>query len=140
MLEAATQVTERQTKGSQMSELNGVMQIAIRAKNIERATAFYRDNLGLSLLMNGPNMAFLDCGGIRIYLDANPGSSEPDENSMVYFRTTNIDHTYAAFQNSGVTIHQLPHVIARLPGRDVWLMWIRDSESNLLGIMQERST
>ena len=121
-----------------MSELNGVIQIAIPAKDIDRATAFYRDALGFGLLMNGPNMAFLDCNGIRIYLDANPGSAEPGGNSLVYFRATNIEHAHEAFRNSGVTIHREPHVIASLPDRDVWLLWIRDSESNLLGIMEER--
>jgi len=121
-----------------MSELNGVMQIAIPAKDIDRATAFYRDTLGFALLMNGPKMAFLECGGIRIYLDANPGGTESGGNSLVYFRATNIERAHASFKKSGVVIHQVPHVIASLPDRDVWLMWIRDSESNLLGIMEER--
>ena len=121
-----------------MSELNGVMQIAIPARDIARATAFYRDALGFGLLMNGPNMAFLDCNGIMIYLDANPGGAEPGGNSLVYFRATNIERAHEAFKNSGVTIHREPHIIASLPDRDVWLMWIRDSEANLLGIMEER--
>lgn len=62
------------------SELTGVLQIAIPAKDIERATGFYRDTLGLPLLMNGPNMAFFDCGGIRLYLDPNPGPVEAGKN------------------------------------------------------------
>ena len=121
-----------------VGELNGVTQIAIPVKDIARATAFYRDRLGLRLLMNGPNMAFLDCGGIRIYLDGNPGSGEAGGNSLVYFRSTNIDRTHAFFEDSGMAIHRAPHIIANLPDRDIWLMWIRDSESNLLAIMEER--
>lgn len=120
-----------------MSELNGVIQIAIPARDIDRATAFYRDTLGLGVLMKGPNMSFLECGAIRIYLDANPRDTAGG-NSLVYFRATNIEHAHAALKGSGVTIHQEPHVIASLTDRDVWLMWIRDSESNLLGIMEER--
>jgi len=122
-----------------MSELTGVIQIAIPVRDIDRATAFYRDTLGFGLLMNGPNMAFLDCGGVRIYLDANPGGTEPGGNSLLYFRASNIPHAHKAFQESGVTIHREPHVIASLPDRDVWLMWIRDSEQNLLGIIEERA-
>jgi catechol 2,3-dioxygenase-like lactoylglutathione lyase family enzyme len=120
------------------SELTGVMQLAIPAKDIERATAFYRDKLGLKLLMNGPNMAFFDCAGVRLYLDANPGTLEAGKNSMIYFRTGNIEKAHAAFISRAVPIHQPPQVIASLPDRDVWLMWIRDSESNLLGVMEER--
>jgi predicted enzyme related to lactoylglutathione lyase len=121
-----------------MAELTGVMQLAIPVANIERATAFYRDTLGFHLLMNAPNMAFLDCGGIRLYLDANPGVLEAGKNSLIYFRAQNIDRAHSTFKASGVTIFQPPQIIASLPDRDVWLMWIRDSESNLLGVMEER--
>jgi len=120
-----------------MSELNGVIQIAIPAKNIDRATAFYRNTLGLGLMMKGPNMSFLECGETRIYLDANL-SDTAGGNSLVYFRATNIERAHTVLKNSGVTIRREPHVIASLPDRDVWLMWIHDSESNLLGIMEER--
>jgi methylmalonyl-CoA/ethylmalonyl-CoA epimerase len=118
--------------------LIGVMQLAIPVTSIDRATVFYRDTLGFRLLMNGPNMAFLDCGGIRLYLDANPGTVEAGKNSLIYFRAQNIDRTHSSFKESGVSIFRAPHIIASLPDRDVWLMWIRDSESNLLGVMEER--
>ena len=120
------------------SELTGVMQLSIPAKDIERATVFYRDQLGFRFLMNGPNMAFLDCGGIRIYLDANPGTVEVGKNSLIYFRAANIERAHSVFKEQGVTVHQPPHIIASLPDRDVWLMWVRDSETNLLGVMEER--
>lgn len=120
------------------SELLGIAQIGIPAKDIERAAAFYRDKLGLRLLMNAPNMAFLDCGGIRIYLDANPGTVEAGGNSMIYFRAANIEQAHSTLKERDVPIHQSPLIIASLPDRDVWLMWIRDSEANLLGIMEER--
>lgn len=119
-------------------ELTGVLQIGVPVKDIERATGFYRQTLGLQLLMNGPNMAFLNCGGVRIYLDANPGTVEPGKNSMIYFRTDNIDSAHAAFKERGATIYQVPQVVASLADRDVWLMWVRDSEENLLGVMEER--
>lgn len=119
-------------------ELTGIVQVAIPAKDIERATAFYGEKLGMQFLMKFPGMAFFDCGGTRIYVDANPGNAEAGGNSMVYFRAADIDRAHAAFKERGVEIHEAPKVIARLPGREVWLMWIRDSESNLLGVMQEK--
>lgn len=120
------------------AELTGILQVAIPVKEIERATAFYRDALGLQFLMAGPNMAFFACGGTRIYLDANPGVVEAGGNSLIYFRAADIESAHASLQEQSVAIHQDPRVIASLPDRDVWLMWIRDSESNLLGIMEER--
>ena len=119
-------------------ELTGVAQIAIPIRDIERATVFYRDTLGLPLLMNAPNMAFFDCGGVRLYLDGNPGGADSGGNSLIYLRTSNIDQAHASLQQQGVDIHKEPHTIAKLPDREIWLMWIRDSESNLLGVMEER--
>ena len=119
-------------------ELTGILQIAIPAKDIARATAFYRDVLELQFLMNGPNMAFFHCGGVRLYVDANPGVAESGGNSLIYFRTANIQREHSLFKERNVEIHQEPRVIASLPDRDIWLMWIRDSEKNLLGIMEER--
>ena len=58
------------------AELNGILQIAIPVKDIDRATAFYRDALQLEFLMSAPNMAFFACGGVRLYLDANKGIVE----------------------------------------------------------------
>lgn len=120
-------------------ELSGILQIAIPAKDIERAIAFYRDKLELQFLMHGPNMAFFNCGGVRLYLDANKGVLESGGNSLVYFRSGNIEREHSLLKERGVKIHQEPRVIASLPDRDIWLMWIRDSEENLLGIMEERT-
>ena len=117
--------------------LTGILQVAIIAKDIERATSFYRDKVGLRFLFNAPNMAFFECGGVRIYIDANPGSSHGPGYSSIYFRTDDIQAAHRTFKERGVSIHQEPGIIARLPDRDVWLMWIRDSEDNLVGVMHE---
>ena len=118
--------------------LTGILQIAITVKEIDRATAFYRDVLGLPLLMNAPNMAFFNCGGVRLYLDAGKGSEHAGSGSFIYFKTADIDGLLAAAKTKNVNIHQEPQIIARMPDHDLWLMWIKDSEDNLLGIMEER--
>jgi methylmalonyl-CoA/ethylmalonyl-CoA epimerase len=120
------------------SQLTGILQIAIPVQDIDRATAFYRDVLELKFLMGGPGMAFFDCGGVRLYLAAGQGGGQPGGNSMIYFRTPDIDKQASTLKERNVDIHQKPHVIAALPSQDLWLMWIRDSEENLLGIIEER--
>jgi predicted enzyme related to lactoylglutathione lyase len=123
-----------------MAQLTGVLQIAIPVKDADRASAFYAEKLGMELLFKpSPTMAFLQCGEVRIYLEAKPsGGGEAGANTMIYFRTTDIDGAHASFKERGVEIQEPPHLIARLPDREVWLMWVRDSESNLLGVMQEK--
>jgi catechol 2,3-dioxygenase-like lactoylglutathione lyase family enzyme len=68
------------------AQLSGILQIAISVENVERATAFYRDILELKHLMSGPNMAFFDCGGVRLYLASGAGAEHAGSNSNVYFR------------------------------------------------------
>lgn len=117
--------------------LTGVLQIAITVKDIDRATAFYRDVLGLPILMTPPNMAFFNCGGVRLYLSCGDGS-EHGSNSYIYFRTLDMNVLLAEMRTKCVSIHQEPQVIARMANHDLWLMWIKDSEDNLLGVMEER--
>ena len=44
-------------------------QIAVTITDIERSVLFYRDALGMRLLFQVPNMAFFDCGGVRLMLN-----------------------------------------------------------------------
>ena len=55
-------------------------QIAVPVHNVERATAFYRDVLGLRYLCGAGQLSFFDCGGIRIMLDR-PENKEFDHPS-----------------------------------------------------------
>jgi|SRR5579864_1440035 len=118
-------------------DLTGILQIGIPVRDVERATAFYRDVLELRFLMKAPNMVFFDCGGVRLYLAGGEGAQFGGA-PAIYFRTANIDKQLATLKNRNVTVHQEPHVIANLPEQDLWLMWFRDSEENLLAIMEER--
>jgi methylmalonyl-CoA/ethylmalonyl-CoA epimerase len=119
------------------SPLIGILQVAVAVTEIDRATAFYRDVLGLPVLMTAPNMAFLNCGGVRLYLSSR-ASDHSGGDSFLYFKTADINAFLADAKAKSVSIHQEPQVIARMPDHDLWLMWIKDSEGNLLGIMEER--
>jgi methylmalonyl-CoA/ethylmalonyl-CoA epimerase len=120
------------------SSLTGILQVAITVKEIDRATAFYRDALGLRVLMTAPNMAFFNCGGVRLYLSSGQSTEHSGSQSFLYFKTADINAFLADARAKNVSIHQEPNVIARMPDHDLWLMWIKDSEGNLLGIMEER--
>lgn len=120
------------------AQITGILQIAISVNDIARAIAFYRDVLGLRLLFDAPNMAFFDCGGIRLYLAAGEGAGQHGASSHIYFRSGDVAALSAALKEKGVAIHKEPHIIARMPDHDLWLLWIRDSEANLLGVMEER--
>src|SRR2546423_15481128 len=104
-------------------QLTGILQIAIPAADIARAAAFYRDVLELRFLMNGPNMAFFDCGGVRLYLASGEGAGQPGGSAYIYFRAADIDRQFSVLQQRKVTIVRQPHIIAALPNQDLWLIW-----------------
>jgi methylmalonyl-CoA/ethylmalonyl-CoA epimerase len=117
--------------------LQRIHQISIRTTDTGRAVAFYRDALGLKLLFQAPpQLAFFDCGGVRLMLS--PAEPEFDhQGSVIYFAVDDIKATHAAMTAAGVTFRSDPHMIAKLPDREVWLADFIDSEGNVLALMSE---
>ena len=112
-------------------------QIAIPVHNVERATSFYRDTLGLPLLFTAGKLAFFNCGGVRLMLDV-PEKPEFDHpSSILYFAVPDIGAAHRQMLATGVRFEDEPHVIARMPDHDLWMTFFRDSEQNLLALMSE---
>ena len=66
-------------------------QIAINAKDVERAAAFYQNILGLKLLFKAPpGLAFFDCGGVRLMLDRAEKPEFDHPSSVLYFAVPDI--------------------------------------------------
>jgi methylmalonyl-CoA/ethylmalonyl-CoA epimerase len=118
--------------------LRRIGQIAVVARDVARATAFYRDTLGLRLLFEAPpGLAFFDCGGVRLMISAAEG---PDTagTSLLYYDVADIRREYDTLRARGVKFEGAPHVIAPLGANDLWMAFFRDSENNLLALMSEQ--
>lgn len=112
-------------------------QIAVVCRDVGRATAFYRDVLGLTLLFQaGPQLSFFDCGGVRLMLS--PAEGEATGTSVLYFFVSDIAAAKRELESKGTTFVDEPHLIARMPDHELWLCVFRDSENNLLALMEER--
>lgn len=112
-------------------------QVSMNAHNLDRAVAFYRDTLGLSLLFTAGNMGFFDCGGVRLMLTL-PEKPEFDHpGSVLYFSVPDIELAYRQLEAKNVRFEAKPHLIARLPAHDLWMAFFYDSENNLLALMSE---
>ena len=115
-----------------------IRQIAVVCKDVTRATAFYRDTLGLPFLFAaGPSLSFFDCGGVRLMLSSD---NEGHDNlaSMLYYLVTDIEGTQSDLESKGVSFVEKPHMIAKMPDHELWLSAFKDSEGNLLGLMEEK--
>ena len=120
-------------------ELTQIGQIAINVRDLQRAVAFYRDTLGVRFLFQSPGgLAFFDCGGVRLMLGV-PEKSEFDHpTSILYYKVPDITAAYETLTSRGVTFIDEPHLIAKLPTHELWMTFFRDSEENVLALMEER--
>jgi len=113
-------------------------QIAVRAQDLDRAVAFYRDVLGLRLLFQAPpGLAFFDCGGVRLMLSRPEGPEHDHPSSIIYYLVDDLPSTWAALAERGAQPVSEPHLIAKMPDHDLWMGFVADSEGNTVGLMSE---
>ena len=115
--------------------LSTIGQIAVNAHDLERATAFYRSQLGMKLLfIVPPTMAFFDCAGIRLMLSL-PDKPEFDHaSSIIYFQVEDIQNATQTLKGRGVQFEEDPVFVANMGSYDLWMASFRDSENNLLAL------
>lgn len=118
--------------------LSAIGQIAVTARDLPRATAFYRDVLGLPLLFEVPGMVFFDAGGVRLMLAVPTDPRYQHPASILYYRVGDIHAAAARLAAAGVAFAAEPHLVARMPDHDLWMAFLADSEGNTLALMDER--
>lgn len=118
--------------------LSKIGQIAVVVHDVPKAVAFYRDVLGMRLLFEiPPQMAFFDCGGIRMMLSL-PESAEYDHpGSIIYYAVPDIQEAAAALKARGVLFDSEPHVIGQQAHADLWMGFFKDPDHNVLALMSE---
>jgi methylmalonyl-CoA/ethylmalonyl-CoA epimerase len=118
-----------------------LVQIAQRADDLERATAFYTMLLGRGPVAtyDPPGLVFFDLDGVRLMIERGAPSA------TVYLRVDDLDATVARLAGAGVLVESEPHLIfthandALGPvGTDEWQAFVRDSEGNLVGLVEHR--
>jgi len=118
-----------------------LVQVAQRAENLARASAFYADLLGAEPLatFDPPGLVFFDLAGTRLLLDVGAPSA------LVYLDVDDVDATVARLRDRGVHVESEPHIIfthedgALGPAdTDEWMAFVRDSEGNILGLVEQR--
>ncbi|HEV3039307.1 MAG TPA: VOC family protein [Candidatus Angelobacter sp.] len=117
--------------------ISRIGQVAVNIYDVDRATAFYRETLGLPLLFTAGGMAFFDCGGVRLML-ARPEKPEFDHpGSILYFTVPDIQSAHQKMAANGAQFVDQPHIVARMPNHDLWMTFFHDTEQNLLALMSE---
>ena len=122
------------------SEITGLRQVALTVSDVARSVDFYRDAVGLKFLFSaGPNLAFLDIGGVRLMLSAPEGEFKPGLSSVLYYKVADIESAFAEMSARGVSFVDTPHFIAPMPDHDLWLCAFRDPDGNHMALMCEKA-
>ena len=119
-------------------EISTIGQISVTVHDIERATKFYKDTLAMKFLFSTGNMAFFQCGEVRLML-AIPEKAEFDHPaSIIYYKVDDIDSTYKILTDRGVKFEGEPQLVHKAEDHDLWMASFRDTEENLLALMDEK--
>jgi methylmalonyl-CoA/ethylmalonyl-CoA epimerase len=120
------------------SGLSDIGQITITVGDMAKATAFYRDVLGLKFLFAaGSAMAFFAAGSVRLMLSTPQGAGEAGKNSILYFKVADIAAAHATIVARGAKNESEPRMITRMPDHELWLSAVRDPEGNIIELMSE---
>lgn len=122
-----------------VQQISGIRQIAVTVSDVDAALTFYRDALGLTFLFSaGPNLAFLEAGGVRLMLTTPQGAGSVGHNSVVYFNVSDIHACHQRFVERGALSERVPQLAATLPDHELWTGFLRDPDGNLVGLMEEK--
>jgi predicted enzyme related to lactoylglutathione lyase len=117
-------------------QVKEILQVALTVDDVARAKEFYGGVLGMQFLFDAGNMAFFQCGTVRVLIGS--GETKQGGGTILYFRVADLQATHAALVARGVEVAQEPHTVARMPDHELWLAFIKDPAGNLLGLMEEK--
>ena len=121
----------------QMGEMaiGSVGQISRRVRDIDAARKWYGETLGLRHLYSFGDLAFFDCGGMRLFLSED---DDPAAESILYFRVPDIRAAHAELSGRGIEFTNAPHMIHRHEdGTEEWMAFFKDNDGRPLGLMAQ---
>src|SRR5262245_42715974 len=106
-----------------------VGQLLIPVEDFEKGVAFYRDVLGIPFLFAAPpQMAFFDCGGVRLLVGVPSAGQPAQRGSAIYFQVSDIQAVHGELKSKGVAFRSEPHVAHRAPTYELWLAEFADPD------------
>jgi methylmalonyl-CoA/ethylmalonyl-CoA epimerase len=118
--------------------LADIGQIAIVVHDLPRATAFYREVLGLPFLFEAPGLAFFQCGSVRLMLSGAEAPEFDHPASILYFNVADIEAAHRLLAERGVRFRDQPHPVHRTAEQALWMAFFQDTEDNVFALMAWR--
>jgi methylmalonyl-CoA/ethylmalonyl-CoA epimerase len=117
-----------------------ITQLLIPVDDFDHGVSFYRDVLGIPFLFSAPpQMAFFQCGAVRLLVGVMPAGQKAHRGSQIYFSVQDIEGVHASLGDKGVKFKAPPHVVNRSIKSETWLAEFVDPAGNQLALMSKRA-
>ena len=113
--------------------------IVICTRDRERATAFYRDTLGLKLALEDNFAAIFEVGGVTLRISI-VADFIPHEHTVLGFHVPDVEATVRSLREKGVTFNLYGHLrqddlgVWAAPGGSFRVAWLKDPDGNVLSV------
>ena len=117
-----------------MLNVSQIGQIAPPASDVDRAEAFYEQVLGPRELYRLGN---LTCAGVGLPLEKKSDLQRIKHRGCIDFRCADIAPAVSELGKRGLTLDGNLRLIAKMHDHDLWLAFLKDSDGQILALMQE---
>lgn len=113
--------------------------VVVCTRDRARATAFYRDILGLRLEEEDEFAAVFSVGGVALRISY-VADFKPHEHTILGFRVADVRSTVTALTENGVAFNRYPRFpqdefgILTVPGLGNHVAWFKDPDGNVLSV------
>jgi catechol 2,3-dioxygenase-like lactoylglutathione lyase family enzyme len=112
-------------------QLSRIAAIMLGVRDLAAAIAFYKDKLGLNLIMQEPALALLQCGNVMLGLSPGHINAAPLAEAVeVSFGVDNLRATHKALGEKGVVFLGEPRQVTPTD----WAVHFRDVDGHLLSL------
>ena len=116
----------------QSTQLSQISAIMLGVRDLPQALAFYKEKLGLKVIMQEPQQALLQCGTVMLGLSRGHAHAAPHVAGAteVVFQAEGVRAAHEALTAHGVPFATEPHQVT--PAE--WVAHFRDPDGHLLSI------
>jgi catechol 2,3-dioxygenase-like lactoylglutathione lyase family enzyme len=113
-------------------QLSRIAAIMLGVRDLAPALEFYKDKLGLKVIMHEPGLALLQCGSVMVGLNPGLTSLSPRVTGAteVSFGVDNLRAAYKALREKGVTFMSEPRQVTPTD----WAVHFKDVDGHLLSL------
>ena len=113
-------------------QLSRITSIMLGVRDLPQALAFYKEKLGLTVIMQEPSLALLQCGGVMLGLSRGHVNLAPHVAGAteVVFGVESVRATYKALSAQGVIFMSEPRPATPTD----WVAHFKDPDGHILSI------